>query len=149
MTNRTVFISATTSEFQAEREALAVSLRKAGYTVIFHNELHYGAPTLLRDLEADILRAGTAICLIGDHSGGGFPSESEAAPYDPPPHGTRASYTQWEFLLARKHGLRQLVYVPTGARPSPGPEDYPRSPGRLQRLALLHRLRSAALLQRR
>lgn len=95
MTNRTVFVSATTSEFQAERERLAESLRKAGYTVIFHNELHYGAPTLLRDLEADILRAGTAICLIGDHSGGGFPSASEAAPYDPPPHGPRASYTQW------------------------------------------------------
>ena len=125
MSNRTVFVSATTSEFQAEREALAASLRKAGYTVIFHNELRYGAPTLLRDLEADILRAGTAICLIGDHSGGGFPSASEAAPYDPPPHGTRASYTQWEFLLARKHGLRQLVYLPTGARPSPGPDDDP------------------------
>ena len=125
MSNRTVFVSATTSEFQAEREALAVSLRKAGYTVIFHNELHYGAPTLLRDLEAEIKRGGTAICLIGDHSGGGFPSASEAAPYDPPPHGTRASYTQWEFLLARKHGLRQLVYVPTCARPSPGPDDDP------------------------
>ena len=125
MSNRTVFVSATTSEFQAEREALAASLRKAGYTVIFHNELRYGAPTLLRDLEAHIQSAATAICLIGDHSGGGFPSESEAAPYDPPPHGPRASYTQWEFLLARKHRLRQLVYVPTGARPSPGPEDDP------------------------
>ena len=74
MSNQTVFVSATTSEFQAEREALAASLRKAGYKVIFHNELHYGASTLLRDLEADILRAETAICLIGDHSGGGFPS---------------------------------------------------------------------------
>lgn len=125
MSNRTVFVSATTSEFKAEREALAESLRKAGYTVIFHNELRYGSPTLLGDLEADILRAGTAICLIGDHSGGGFPSASEAAPYGPPPHGPRASYTQWEFLLARKHGLRQLVYVPTGAHPSPGPEDDP------------------------
>ena len=90
MSNRTVFVSATTSEFQAEREALDRSLGRAGYDVIFHDKLHYGSPTLLRDLEADILRAETAICLIGNHSGGGFPSESEAAPYDPPPHGPRA-----------------------------------------------------------
>ena len=36
----TVFISAVSSEFAAVRRELAGSLRRAGKTVIFHDELH-------------------------------------------------------------------------------------------------------------
>jgi hypothetical protein len=45
------------------------------------------------------------VCVIGNRSGAGFPQPAEAEPYARllPPDMPRASYTQWEFLLARKH----------------------------------------------
>ena len=117
MTSFVVFISAVSTEFEQERRELASSLRRAGWRAIFHDELHYGRETLMADLRAEISQAAAIVLLLGERSGTAFPRS--AAPVDNlpplPPAMARASYTQWEFLLAGQQGARRLVYRPTTA----------------------------------
>ena len=65
-------------------------------------------------LEAHLRECQCVVSLIGASSGAGFTTETEAAPYAHllPRTMARASYTQWEFLLARSLRLRPLAYRP-------------------------------------
>ncbi len=63
------------------------------------------------------------VCVVGTRSGGGYPSKTEAEPFKHllPASMPRASYTQWEFLLARDYKIQILLcparsdYVPDEA----------------------------------
>ena len=80
----TVFLSAVSSEFATLRQQLASSLRRAGWTVVFHDELRYGKETLLADLDAEIARAEACVCVLGQRSGGGCnPGPSPAKCHEP------------------------------------------------------------------
>lgn len=86
-----------------------------------------GADTLLRKLHNYIHDCSAVVCVIGDRSGAA-PTQTEAAPFAHllPPAVTQASYTQWEFFLAR-HFRRNLYlylaenYSPDG--PASGTDD--------------------------
>ena len=122
MAQRPVFVSAVSSELTTARRELTDDLETQGHTIIVHESLKLlveGATTLLDVLNTHLKTCEAAICLIGRRAGGGFPSASEEAPYarHRPPTMPRASYTQWEFLLARAHGRPVLACHPTSAFP--------------------------------
>jgi tetratricopeptide (TPR) repeat protein len=124
-----VFVSAVTSEFGDARSAVASDLRSRGLSVKVQEDfrLGAGADTLLRKLRNYIHDCSAVVCVIGDRSGAG-PTRAEAEPFAHllPPQITQASYTQWEFFLAR-HFRRNLYlylaenYSPDG--PAPGADD--------------------------
>lgn len=122
MAQRPVFVSAVSSELTTARRELTDDLETQGHTIIVHESLKLlveGATTLLDVLNTHLSTCEAAICLIGRRAGGGFPSVSEEAPYAHhlPPTMPRASYTQWEFLLAQAHGRPVLACHPTPAFP--------------------------------
>ena len=114
-----VFLSAVSSEFGAARDALADALQALDMSVRVQRSFLYDptAGTLLHQLANYIETCEAVVCLIGTRSGGGFPEREEAAPFLDrgilPPGIAEASYTQWEFFLARHFKRRHLVYVAT------------------------------------
>ncbi len=114
-----VFLSAVSSEFGAARDALADALQAHDMTVRVQRSFRYdpGAETLLHQLANYIQHCDAVVCLIGTRSVGGFPEQDEAAPFVArgilPPGIVAASYTQWEFFLARHFKRRCLVYFAT------------------------------------
>lgn len=124
-----VFVSAVTSEFEAARSAVASDLRSRGLSVKVQEDfnLGVGADTLLRKLHDYIHDCSAVVCIVGDRLGAG-PTPTEAAPFAHllPQGVTQASYTQWEFFLAR-HFRRNLYlylaekYDPDG--PATGTDD--------------------------
>lgn len=124
-----VFVSAVSSEFGKARSAVASDLRSRDLLVKVQDDfrLGAGADTLLRKLHNFIRDCSAVICIIGDRSGAG-PTPAEAAPFAHvlPSGITQASYTQWEFFIAR-HFRRNLYlylaenYSPDG--PAPGADD--------------------------
>ena len=128
MAQRPVFVSAVSSELTTARRELTDDLKTQGHTIIVHESLKLlveGATTLLDVLNSHLSTCEAAICLIGRRAGGGFPSASEEAPYarHRPPTMPRASYTQWEFLLAQAHGRPVLACHPTPAFPTDKTDD--------------------------
>jgi hypothetical protein len=111
-----VFLSAVTSEFGSARRELRKDFGTRRMDVATQEELSHltGAGTLLALLDVHIRDCKAVVCVIGRRSGGSFPTVSEAAAYAGllPPEMPRASYTQWEFLLARRHGRPMIVLCP-------------------------------------
>jgi hypothetical protein len=111
-----VFLSAVSSEFGAARRELRRDFGTRRMDVATQEELSHltGAGTLLELLDVHVRDCQAVVCVIGRRSGGGFPAASEAAAYADllPPEMPRASYTQWEFLLARRHGRPMIVLRP-------------------------------------
>jgi tetratricopeptide (TPR) repeat protein len=110
-----VFLSAVSSEFKELRRALRHDLATAGYDVHLQEELQLRkGETLLGVLDQHLKECQGVVCLIGARCGAGFPTETEVEPYREhlPAGMPRASYTQWEFLLSRAHGVRPLVFCP-------------------------------------
>ncbi len=104
-----IFVSAVSREFGSYRREIASALRERGYHTKVQEEFNTGPGTLLEKLEAFIKRCDAVICLIGDGFGA-EPRRSEAQPYSE----QRRSYTQLEYLLARKHGKPVYVFFPSG-----------------------------------
>ena len=107
-----VFLSAVSSEFRSFRVQLRHDLQVMGWDVLLQEELDLTTgPTLLAVIDAHIQTCRTVICLIGTRSGGGYPeaAEADAAAIPLPAGMSRASYTQYEYFLARKYGLTPLV----------------------------------------
>ena len=108
-----VFLSAVSSEFGQERRELRHDFGTRGMQVAIQEELSYltGAASLLELLDTHMRDCTGAVFVIGDRSGTGFPKDAEAAAFPDtlPPEMPRASYTQWEFFLARKHGTKLIV----------------------------------------
>ena len=110
-----VFLSAVSSEFGSARDALANDLQAHDVLVRVQRSFRDdpNAETLLHQLANDIETSDAVVCLIGRWSGGGFPQAGEADRYRHilPPDITEASYTEWEYFLARHFGKRRLVYI--------------------------------------
>jgi len=126
-----VFISAVSSEFETARDALANDLQSHEIVVSVQRSFKHDrkAGTLLQKLSNYIETCDVVIFLMGARSGAGFPRPSEAAPFAPDLPGgiAEASYTQWEYFLARKFGKECMIYIATsGFRPNrrdPSPAD--------------------------
>ena len=108
-----VFISAASSEFEAARAAIASDLRSRGIEVKFQDDFRQEAEadTTLRKLHDYIHDCSAVISLVGNRSGS-VPPPAAAEPFaDVLPEGIdRASYTQWEVLLALYYGRRLSIY---------------------------------------
>jgi tetratricopeptide (TPR) repeat protein len=127
-----VFLSAVTSEFGAARNEIASDLTARGLTVKVQRDFRQEATseTTLQKLDLYIRGCNALVHVAGKRSGG-FPGEDEAKPFLHvlPAGVTRASYTQFEFYLAR-HYLRPFYvyiarddYVPD--KPKPSSDDDP------------------------
>jgi tetratricopeptide (TPR) repeat protein len=115
-----VFVSAVSSEFGKVRSAVASDLRSRGLSVKVQEDfrLEAGADTLLRKLHNYIHNCSAVVCIIGDRSGAG-PTQIEALPFlQLLPQGvTQASYTQWEFFLARHFRRNLYLYLAKNYNP--------------------------------
>jgi hypothetical protein len=122
-----VFLSAVSSDFKSAREALAHALRAAGFHVEEQDTFvqRGTAPRLLRKLHNYIEDCIAVVCLIGSRTGA-FPQPAEAAEFPKILPVATASYTQWEYFLARHFRPRLYLYVATETFPRD--QDLPADP---------------------
>ena len=113
-----VFISAVSGELKSYRTEVARALRRKELEVRDQEHFRQGPATLLQQLAAYIKKCDAVILLIGDEAGE-FPSDDHASALGGIPiyeqycneaGQIRASYTQWEFLLAKHHGKQTYVF---------------------------------------
>ncbi|MBU6300868.1 MAG: DUF4062 domain-containing protein [Verrucomicrobia bacterium] len=102
-----VFLSAVTKELGSYRTEVAQALREKGLHVKVQEDFHTGPGTLLEKLDAYIQQCHAVVCLMGDRYGA-EPPDAERIKMG----GQRHSYTQWEYLLARKRGKSIYVFRP-------------------------------------
>jgi hypothetical protein len=109
-----IFISAVTSEFGNARDEIANDLSARGLLVKVQPQFRQEADTetTLAKLNKYISGCFAVVHIAGVKSGR-FPGEDEAKPFRDmlPPDVARASYTQWEFHLARHHKRRLSIYI--------------------------------------
>jgi Domain of unknown function (DUF4062) len=113
-----VFISAVSSELASYRSEVARVLRRKELEVRDQEHLRQGPATLLEQLAAYIKKCDAVFLLIGNQAGE-FPSDDHASAlgivplyeqYRKETGQTHASYTQWEFLLAKHYGKQTYVF---------------------------------------
>ncbi len=109
-----VFLSAVTSEFGAARNEIASDLAARGLTVKVQRDFRQEAATetTLQKLDHYIRQCDALVHVAGKRSGA-LPDEDEAKPFLHvlPAGVTRASYTQFEFHLARHYRRTYYVYI--------------------------------------
>ena len=104
-----IFISAVTGELGSYRQALAKELRRKGLDVCDQEHFRQGGATLLEALRDYIQSCDAVIFLVGDRCGAMATPEHATALGDIPGFKAyaaatgqkEASYTQWEFYLAK------------------------------------------------
>jgi len=128
-----IFVSAVSDELKSYREAVAGVLRTADYEVRDEAHFHQGPGALIEKLRGYIKSCDVVIFLIGDRTGS-FPTGEHAAilgqvpafdAYRDRTGQTRASYTQWEYLLATQHGKARFVFFTELGFAPDGPEKEP------------------------
>jgi hypothetical protein len=127
-----VFLSAVTSEFGEARDAVANDLQARDLLLRVQRSFRQepGTDTLLRLLHDYIRDCSAVVCVFGTRSGA-CPSPAAAAEFTHllPSGIAQASYTQWEFFLARARQRRLSLYIATADhRPeqdAPTGEDFP------------------------
>src|SRR5262249_26441805 len=109
-----VFISAVTNELATCRQEVARVLRRKGLEALERAHFRQGEATLLERLRDYIRHCDAVLLLVGEQCGA-FPTDEHAAALGAMPvlekyrsasGQARASYTQWEFLLARRCGKK-------------------------------------------
>jgi tetratricopeptide (TPR) repeat protein len=132
-----VFVSAVSSELKSFRGEIARVLRTAAIDVEDQEHFHQGPGTLLEKLNDYISKCDAVLFLVGDRAGEfpkGAPPEALGDvgvfnDYCAATEQTRASYTQWEYLLAKHHGKPHYVFftakgfIPDGKDTQPDPDD--------------------------
>jgi hypothetical protein len=101
MSNKRIFVSATSRALESYRRLAAESLRKRGYEVDDQAIFNLTFLEIQQKLKQRIERCDAVVCLIGFAYG--------AEPSNRPPDQPRRSYTQWEYFLARE--LNRPVYL--------------------------------------
>jgi formylglycine-generating enzyme required for sulfatase activity len=114
-----VFISAVSGELKSYRAEVARVLRRKELEVRDQEHFRQGPATLLEQLAAYIEKCDAVVLLVGNQAGA-FPSDEHAAALGVIPiyekylketGQTRASYTQWEFLLARHYRKDTYLFL--------------------------------------
>ncbi|GEM_PF-6599552 len=127
---RTIFLSGVTCEFGTVRNEIVGDLASHGITALVQPRFDLSSGRTLQKIDDLIRSSDHVVCLFGKHSGA-FPTETEAAAFQHarPTGLSRASYTQWEYLLALHHNKPIYKYDGTNAsRPlhsQPPPDDDP------------------------
>jgi len=125
-----IFISAVSGELKSYRGEVARVLRRKELEVRDQEHFRQGPATLLQQLSAYIQKCDAVIFLVGERAGA-FPSDDQVSAlgaipifeqYRQESGQPRASYTQWEFLLAKHYGKHTYVFF-TGKGFSPGNPD--------------------------
>jgi Tol biopolymer transport system component len=134
-----VFVSAVSGELGAARAEAARLLRRKQLDVSDQDHFRQGGGLLLEKLRDEIARCDAVVLLIGDYAGD-WPAAEHAAAlghveefrrYAAATGASGASYTQWEFLLAKHFGKATFCFFAEpdfprgrtrGADP-PAPED--------------------------
>ncbi len=101
MSQRRIFVSATTRALESYRRLASESLRKRGYEVDDQAIFNLTFVEIYEKLKRRIEACDAVVCLIGFAFGG--------EPSDRPPDQPRRSYTQWEYYFARE--LKKPVYL--------------------------------------
>ena len=126
-----VFISAVSGELGSYRREVARVLRRKGLEVKDQEHFSQGPATLLERLRDYIQQCDAIVLLVGGRYGA-FPSEEHAAALGNVPafedyHGAKrqpqASYTQWEFFLARHYGKKTYTFLTEGSLSPDRPND--------------------------
>jgi len=113
-----VFLSAVTGELASYRQEVARVLRRKGPEVREQEHFSQGPATLLERLRDYIDQCDAVILLVGERCGAFSTDEHAAAlgaiptfeKYHAATHQPRASYTQWEFFLAKDHGKKTYAF---------------------------------------
>ena len=127
-----IFLSAVSSEFRSARNELTDDFGARDVLVRVQEQFvpDRHPQTLLAALDEYIRGCTTVICVIGTRSGA-CPTPEEATPFAHmlPDGVVQASYTQWEYFLARHYGKECLLFLATdGHRPdeaTPHGDDFP------------------------
>jgi tetratricopeptide (TPR) repeat protein len=109
-----IFISAVTSEFGKVRDALASDLRARGHEVTVQSDFKQSpdSETLLGTLSDYVRDCHAVVCIVGKRSGACPPARAAERLKGVLPDGIKeASYTQWEFFLARHFKRRSYLYI--------------------------------------
>jgi tetratricopeptide (TPR) repeat protein len=109
-----IFISAVTNEFGKVRDALAADLRTRGHTVTVESDFNQrpDSETMLGELADFIRDCHAVICIVGKRSGSCPPPRAAERLAKVLPNDIKtASYTQWEFFLARDFKRRPYIYI--------------------------------------
>ena len=109
-----IFISAVTNEFGKARDALASDIRARGHMVRIQSDFQKSADseTLLGRLAEYIRDCHAVICIVGKQCGACPPARAaKRLPDVLPKDIEEASYTQWEFFLARHYKRRPYIYI--------------------------------------
>lgn len=109
-----IFISAVTSEFGKARDAVAADFRARGHQVAVQSDFQQSpdSETLLGTLAEYIRDCHAVICIVGKRSGASPPARAAERHKDVLPKDiNEASYTQWEFFLARHYKRRPYIYI--------------------------------------
>ena len=114
-----VFVSAVSGELKSYRSEVARVLRRKELEVRDQEHFRQGPATLLQQL-ADYIKNCNAVVLLVGECAGAFPSDDHASAlgvipvyeqYRQQTGQPRASYTQWEFLLAEHYGKPAYMFV--------------------------------------
>jgi tetratricopeptide (TPR) repeat protein len=109
-----IFVSAVTNEFGKARDAAASDIRARGHTVRTQSDFQKSADseTLLGRLAEYIRDCHAVICIVGKQCGACPPARAaKRLPDVLPKDIDEASYTQWEFFLARHYKRRPYIYI--------------------------------------
>ena len=113
-----IFISAVTSEFGKARDAVASDLRARGHEVTVQSDFKQSpdSETLLGNLSDYIRDCHAVVCIVGKRCGAGPPARAAEGVKGRltgvlPDDIKEASYTQWEFFLARHFKRRPYLYI--------------------------------------
>jgi hypothetical protein len=109
-----IFISAVTSEFGKARDAVASDLRARGHEVTIQSDFKQSpdSETLLGNLSNYIRDCHAVVCIVGERCGACPPPRAAERLKGVLPDGIKeASYTQWEFFLARHFKRRPYLYI--------------------------------------
>jgi hypothetical protein len=109
-----IFLSGVTSEFAGARDELAKDLRKVcGLKVWVQEEFPpvSNEKTVLQRLDEFIEECHSVYCIVGQRSGA-IPEKDEAKEFSwrLPEALKKASYTQWEYILANAHKKEVVVF---------------------------------------
>jgi hypothetical protein len=109
-----IFLSAVTSEFGVARDQLAKDLHAAKKFEVWVQEEFApegGGKTMLGALDNYIKGCNTVYCVVGKRSGE-IPPTRAAAPFADqlPKELDEASYTQWEYILARHYRTDVVIF---------------------------------------